>query len=247
MVGCRIGQQAASLVTQRLDRIEVRRFYCRVEAKKQPDTLGNGDSQKDRPDRNGRGKLGHQKIDQKAEAAAQEHSYHTASSSQRHGLSEELPDDVATPRPDGFAHTDFAGELGDRHQHNIHYPHTTDEKSNRTDNGDKDGNGRGNLAELIGHLLGTADIEIIRLVEGHIATAAKQTTNFVFGGWFFSGIHGRPDEILVVLRVVLAVAPVRNQNGLVGLRITKKLPLVSFQHANNLERHSIDQNGFSDG
>ncbi len=44
------------------------------------------------------------------------------------GFGEELPDDVAAARADGFANADFARALRDRHQHDVHHTNAADEQ-----------------------------------------------------------------------------------------------------------------------
>src|SRR5205814_3776451 len=82
---------------------------------------------------------------------------------QHDGLEEELPDDVALPGPDGFAHTDLARSLRDADQHDVH---DADAGGQEGDGADDEGPGPdrvGHLGDGRQHRVVRVDLEIYLL------------------------------------------------------------------------------------
>src|SRR5207249_7160224 len=92
------------LVAERLNRIEPRRFDRRIHSKKQAHAHRHGDRQHDGPERNIGGQGRHRQIDQQADACAEQHADDASRPGQHDRFGEELPDDVAAPRSNCFAH-----------------------------------------------------------------------------------------------------------------------------------------------
>ncbi len=70
--------------------------------------------------------------------------------------------------------------------------------------------------------------EIVGLIEGDVAPAAKHATNFVLGFGFLAGVGERAEEVLVVGGIVLAVGVIGNHDFLVGVIVAEELcPYVS--------------------
>ena len=155
-----------------------------------------------------------------------------------------MPDDVALARADGFAHPDFASALRDRHQHDVHHAHAADQQPDGADHRNQNRHRSGDLPELVRHLLGAGDVEIIGLVEGNVAAAAQQSADLVFGRRLFARIHKRADEMFVVLRVVLVITAVGNQNVFVRLRVAEELALVPLHFPDYLKGRSVHENCF---
>ncbi len=175
-----------------------------------------------------------------------QHSGQPAQSGQHDGFGQELADYVAPPRANCFADADLVGAFGYRHQHDVHHADAAHQQANRADD---DGHQRyraHDLAEVVGDGFGAGHAEIVGLIEGHIAAAAQQAADLVFGGILEAGIGLGADEMLVVCGVVLAIGVVRNLDGAVGGLILEELSLALLQHADHLVRNAVHQNGFAE-
>src|SRR5580704_1927895 len=148
-------------------------FDGRVHAKEETDTHRHGDGEQNRPERNGRRQAGNSKIDQQADHAAEQYTDHAAGSGEHDGLGEELPNNIAASRTDGFAYPNLPSALGNGHEHDVHHADAADEKADGADNGNEKSYGSGDLAKLIGDLLRARNAEIIRLVVGHTSATAQ--------------------------------------------------------------------------
>src|SRR6266446_7558955 len=95
------------LVTQGFDGIEACGFDGGVHAKEKADAHGNAHGKNYGPKRNRRRQAGHGKVDQQADAAAEQNADDAARASEHDRFGQKLPDDVAAPRAEGFTDADF--------------------------------------------------------------------------------------------------------------------------------------------
>ena len=79
------------------------------------------------------GNEGKMSAGERADHPAEGDADQSAESGERHRFGEELPDDIAPTRANGFANADFAGALGDGHQHDVHDADAADEQADGTD------------------------------------------------------------------------------------------------------------------
>src|SRR5215472_13831911 len=101
----------ASLVAQRLDRIEAGRPGGRVGAEEHADGRAHEHAEQDRPHAQRRGERT-QGADEQRQRGADEDAHDAARERQRRRFDQELGEDVAPPRPQRLADADLARALG---------------------------------------------------------------------------------------------------------------------------------------
>src|SRR5688572_10888778 len=116
----------ASLVAERLDRVEAGGAGRRVGAEEHPDRGAHEYAQDHGGDTQRRGQRA-ERADEERERPAEEDAEQAAGQRQRRGLDEELGEDVAPPGAERLADADLAGALGHRHQHDVHDDAAADE------------------------------------------------------------------------------------------------------------------------
>src|SRR6202034_58568 len=109
-------------------------------------------------------------------------SNYSACSSQRHSFKKKLPGDIAAPRADGLAHADFARSLGDRNQHDVHYAHAADQKTDRAKHYHSENDAADDVVELPDHFYLRLNRKIVRSAVGNVAPAAQNFAQLVHCG-----------------------------------------------------------------
>src|SRR5260370_16936593 len=141
------------LIAQGLDGIEAGGFDGGVHPKEEAHAHGTAHGEHHGPERNGRRQSGHRKVDQQADAAAEQHPDDASRAGEYNSFGEELPDDVAAARADGFAHANLASALRDGHQHNVHHADAADKKPDTTHDANQNRHRPGDLTNLFGDRL----------------------------------------------------------------------------------------------
>src|ERR1700685_2194559 len=113
-------------VAQRFDGIQSRGFYGGIHAEEQSDAHRYTYAEHNGPERYGGGQRGINRARGGADEPSESDADESSEASEDHRFGKKLPDDVASPRADGFADADFARALRDRHKHDVHDAHAAD-------------------------------------------------------------------------------------------------------------------------
>ncbi len=108
-----------------------------------------------------------------ADADGEHHAENAAEESERHRFKQKLAHNIFAPRAQSFAHADLFGSFGDAHQHDVHHANAADQQA---ETGDGDGNQadhRGDAVKLFDKLVGSLDVEVVRIAELHIPPPAQ--------------------------------------------------------------------------
>src|SRR5229473_2590590 len=215
-IRCGKDRLAADLRRRNADQnwLHPRRLHCWINPKKQPNAAGHAQTKKDHAHRNVRREINH--FQQEADAQREHDADGAAQSREGHGFRDELEADIAFAGANGLADADLTRALGHAHEHDVHYAHAADQQSNGADANHQTKNAGHDLGELFACLFRAADAKIVGLIERHTAALAQQPADLVFGNRFHSGKRHRCNEMLVVLRIVFAIAAVWDSNVVVA-------------------------------
>src|SRR6266851_5842283 len=181
--GC-VSFMAPSLMTlfvaEGFDGVELGGFHGRPDAEDETDADADDDASGGGPHGHAAPPLqGH--ADEQDEAVDEEEGDDAARRGEGHGFEQELPGDVAAARADGFAHANFAGALGDAHEHDVHDAHAANEQADAAEDDGGDVNHHHDVVKLLDFLSGGANREIELAVVGDVATAAQHFGDLVDG------------------------------------------------------------------
>src|SRR5712691_5438241 len=238
--------QIRSLVAQRFDGIKTRGLDRGPHSENESDGDADGEAGHGRPYRDN-GIPIERPADDENEAIHDDQRDDAAHTRQRHGLEQELPDDVAAPRSDGLANSDFAGALGDAHQHDVHYPDTADEQPNGAEDDHRESDHAYDVVELVHGLLRRLDGKIVLIAVMDVAPAAQDVARLVHGL-----INQRrrkrldADVVFVGRGIDLAESIVGNQDPAVFI-VRARATLGFLQDDNHLESRSVNQDVVANG
>src|SRR4029077_14542748 len=126
---------------------------------------------------------------------------HTANGGHRGGFNQELQQDVAAARANGFADAALAGSLGDGHQHDVHDDDAADDQG---DGGDADHHDEERSTDVLPQFekgVGRLDREVVFGGIGQMMAAAHDLANFIDAGLDVGGspgANGHPERILLI-------------------------------------------------
>src|SRR3954463_10931994 len=120
-----VGQPAFLLVPQRVYRIELRGFSCRIEPEENPDDSADQKRDQDGCRGNQRGPVFYGGENLRS-CDAKSDPYDNADHTQCDRLDEELCEDIASMRAHRHARPNLPGPLGHAYEHDVHDPDTAD-------------------------------------------------------------------------------------------------------------------------
>src|SRR5216684_5587518 len=163
-------------VAQGFDGVELGGFHSGPDTEDETDVDADDNARGGGPHRHAATPLqGH--ADEQHEAIDEQEGDDAAYAGKSHGLEQELPGDITAARADRFAHANFAGALGDAHEHDVHDADAADEQTDAAEDDGGDVNHHHDVVKLLDFLSGGANREIELAVVGDVATAAQH-----FGG-----------------------------------------------------------------
>ena len=107
---------------------------------------------------------------------------HAAEQAEQGGFGQELDQDIASARAQGFAQADLAGAFGDRDQHDVHDADAAHQQRNAGDAAQEDGQHAGDGLGGGDKILLGEDGEIIRAEVGAVAGAQDLRNLFAWPG-----------------------------------------------------------------
>src|SRR5215470_54861 len=169
-----------------------------------------------------------------------------AGARQGHGFEQELPGDVAATRADGFANADFASALGDADEHNVHHAHAANQETRSAESDHREVDHRHDAVKFFDFLGGGVDGEIVFSALGYVAAAAQHFRCLVNGLIEQTRISVEAHVHLLGRGTNLRNRAVRNQDAAIFIA-TAESTLGLFDHADDGERRTINENVFADG
>src|SRR5262245_56527145 len=232
-------------VPKTLDWVEVGGLLRGPDAEDESDKDRDGHPAHDGPERDRGGELGQEEQDHVADHEGEDHAQDTAEGSQRHGLEQELADDVAFAGADGLADADLAGAFGDADEHDVHHADAADQQAHGRD-GDREQTDAGrDSVELFDNFVGRGEGKIVRLAVLHATLTAQNLLDLIqpfaqhVGPGLDVQVHFLAD------RRKFAAGLERDEDRVVLFALSEESVLTLLQHADYLKRAAEQLNLFA--
>src|SRR5439155_11715167 len=162
-------------------------------------------------------------------------------------LDQELQKDVAAFCADGFADADFPRTLRDADEHDVHHADAADEQTDGGNAKHQEKNQKTDFVPEVEKIIRSEKREIIGLVAGKAALAAKEIANFLHGLRNLRRVAGLgKNHVVFLVRIEFAKRRDRHERDVVFRIRAAGNSLAAFLHGpDNGEKLTVDGDFFS--
>src|SRR5213596_1089628 len=232
-------------VSQRLDRIEPRRFTRRIEPEQDARQRCDDQRHHDRGERHVRWD-GRRYGQTDGREAAADHSHDAADERERGRLDEELPQDLAPRRSQRLAHPDFAGALGDRDHHDRDHPHAAHDQPDGGQNEQHEPNDQGHAVEVLEELLLTHDREVVVLARAQMTSQPQRLGDVLHRLSRRRGRGGADQQVHPALPIAHVLDQGAMRDDRFGRRLAPEQLRRRVEHADDGVRDALDADALAD-
>ncbi len=160
-----------------------------------------------------------------------------------------MDEDIGALGADGFANADFAGSLGHGDQHDVHHTDAAYDQADGSYGEHQNKNEAADFFPEVEKIVRSENREIIGLVVGKAALAAKEVAHFVDGFADVIGIGGfREDDVVFSIGIEFAQSGDRHVGGVVfRIRAAGDALALFLERADDGEELAVDGDFLADG